>query len=131
MAVIVRAGGNAQQAAPNVRVGKIVNKQEGNLVLHWYGNYRGQIDGKYQKGWLEAVGKRARENRRYYFKNKPNTVGCTPYTTQEVGETVSERELVCWGFQLTYSDKLPLSVNIILHEDERVAWKMEVEQKEV
>ena len=131
MAVIVQTGGNAQQAAPKVRVGKIVNKQEGNLVLHWYGNYRGQMDGTYQKGWLEAVGKRARENRRYYFKNKPNTVGCTPYTTQEVGETVSERELVCWGFQLTYSDKLPLSVNIILHEDERVAWKMEVEQKEV
>jgi hypothetical protein len=131
MAVIVQASQNAQQAVPNVRVGKIVDKQEGSLVVHWYGNYRGQIDGTYQKGWLESTAKRERKNRRYYFKDKPTTVGCTPYTTEEVGESVSEGELVCWGFQLTYSDKLPLSVNIILHEDERVAWKMDTEQKEV
>jgi len=47
-----------------------------------------------------------------------------------VGEVLESKELICWGFQLTYNDKLPLSVSIILHGDERVDWRMTIEESE-
>ena len=99
--------------------------------MRWYGNYAGRLDVTYRKGWLEPETKeRARENRRYYFQGKKHINKDTPYTTNEVGEVLEAKELICWGFQLTYNDKLPLSVNIILHGDERVDWRMANEESE-
>ena len=131
MAVVVQTSASSTEPRQAFRVGRIQNLQGNKVTMHWYGNYREKIDGTYRKGWLEAETRsRSRENRRYYFKDKANTNGCKPYSTEETKEAIMRDKLVCWGFQLAYNDKLPLSVKVALHNDERVSWRMTEENKE-
>jgi hypothetical protein len=127
--VVLRLEASEEQPAP-FAVGQIlaVRDQE-EVMLQWYGNSTESWENTFRPGWLEsrAAAKRGKrsEQPHHYYAERPrygNRNAARLYTTDTTITTIKMSHLVCWGFELTHEDRLPLTVRRTLHNDPEIAW---------
>lgn len=123
--VIVRRDMTREQPLP-FQTARVIGSEGGSLHVQWLGNRRGETLGTYHNGWLESrrlADVRGTE-RMVYYRDTPTHAKAAPYTNEVSATDVILEDVICWGFHLTYDDKLPKGVVSLLHDDPNVTWSL-------
>jgi hypothetical protein len=123
--VVVRHCMSRDQPFP-FRVAKVLGSEDDLLRVQWFGNRRNELVGPYHGGWLESRQRAANRGtqRMVYYREVPVHHLADPYTDITSGTEVTVDDVVCWGFRLTYDDKIPRAVQLQLHRDPEVTWTL-------
>ena len=127
--VVVRLRMTRTQPFP-FHVGKILEVREGEgdpeYLVQWWGDKGGDLEGQCKPGWVESVARAQRRGteRLHYYAEGPEHFSNESYTSDTSGTVITGEHLACWGFRLSYDDKLPSGVKRALHEDPEVEWEI-------
>ena len=96
---------------PPWAVVKVLEKEkEGDLIVHYYGNYRGNIWGKHVPGWVDTS-----DNLHYYSKTKrKNSI---PYTNRISNTKINVSDVAYSGTELKSDGSLGGELKKALQED--------------
>ncbi len=99
-------------------VGRVLAKRPQNeILIHFYGNNTGTIDGVTRPGWIH----RDRRDPMYCARGE-QPQGLRQYTSDHTLQTYTNKMVAFFGFQLRYDDRLPVSVKRAIHEDPTIGW---------
>jgi hypothetical protein len=74
---------------------------EGDMTLQWLGNDNNNVKHDFLPGW------RATKRSKPYYSMTPHAASHKPYTTQDDGITMNQRDVLMHGFELTKNSRLP------------------------
>ena len=104
-------------------IGRVLEKRQGDdFLIHWYGNTTGKLEGTYKPRWnvKDGDGKVTR----YYAQTRYSEVGTQAHTSQVAGVTIRKRNILHFGFQLVFDDKLPLELKRAMQANKSIHWSI-------
>ena len=104
-------------------VGRVSEVSEtGIYQVHWMGNTTGQLEGTYRPEW--RVYDRGKLVRIYYSQRDEGDENTHACTSESVGQTIRRKNILHFGFQLVYDDRLPTELKRKMHENSNIKWSI-------
>ena len=86
------------------------------------GNTTGQLEGTYRPEWrVYDQGELVRIYYSQQSEQEENTHACT---SGRVGQTIRRKNILHFGFQLVYNDRLPTELKRRMHENSKIKWSI-------
>jgi hypothetical protein len=104
-------------------IGKILKiSDQGIHDVHWFGNRDRNIEGTYRPEWRNAKG--AAGIHIHYDENAREEPGAYKFTSVFAKMAVKRRDILHFGFNLLYNERLPPTLLRKLHANKDLNWKI-------
>ena len=102
-------------------IGRVLRKRdEDDYLIHWYGSTSRKLEGTYRPEWVVKDGEG--ETTSYFSQTKKGEVGTQAFTSELAGQVIQRHNILHFGFQLVFDDKLPIELKRLMHENVDIAW---------
>ena len=102
-------------------IGRVLEKREGDdYLIHWYGNTTGKLEGTYRPRWGVKDGNGSISS--YYSQTRHGEVGTHAHTSEVAGVRIRKKNILHFGFQLVFDDKLPVELKRLMHANKKIQW---------
>ena len=96
--------------------------EAGSYIIHWYGNTDRNVEGTYRPEWRSPTGK---DTTHIQYKSEiENDTGAYRFTSVEAKMDVKRRNILHFGFDLLYNDRLPPTLLKKLRANTNLNWKI-------
>ena len=102
-------------------IGRVLEVRKGDdYLIHWYGNTTGKLEGTYRPRWSVKDG--AGKIDSYYSQTRHGEVGTYAHTSEAVGVRIRKKNILHFGFQLVFDDKLPVELKRLMQANRKIHW---------
>jgi hypothetical protein len=103
-------------------IGRVLEIEEGNFSIHWFGNANHKLEGTYRPEW--RVCENGRDTKVYYSQVNHEEEGTEAFTSGRAGQVIKRHNILHFGFQLVYNDQLPLELKRKMHANDKINWNI-------
>ena len=104
-------------------IGRVIAKRGiDDFLIHWFGNVTGKLEGTYKPRWNVRDGDGKVSS--YYAQTKHGEVGTYAHTSEVAGVTIRRRNILHFGFQLVFNNKLPVGLKRLMHANKTIHWEI-------
>jgi hypothetical protein len=96
--------------------------ETGTYEIHWFGNTERNVEGTYRPEWRSPKGESGTHIQ--YSDNVKNDTSAYRFTSVEAKMTIKRRNILHFGFDLLYNDRLPPTLLKKLHANTDLNWKI-------
>jgi hypothetical protein len=102
-------------------IGRVIGlNDDESYSIHWFGNAKNQLEGTYRPEW--RVCENGKDTKVYHSQVQHGEEGAVAHTSGRAGQVIRRSNILHFGFQLVYNDRLPVDLKRKMHANDKIAW---------